>query len=131
MRRKLALIFLALAVYSICAQPPRAFEAAIIRPSSPDSKFQSDLIGTQFIARRHTLRMLVQSSYPDLPPWRISGGPAWVNADNWDLVAKLPAGTTGEQEPLYRAAEAMLQTFLADEFKLKTHVEQREQPVYE
>jgi uncharacterized protein (TIGR03435 family) len=74
--------------------------------------------------------MLLESSYPDLPPWRISGGPPWSTADQWDLIAKLPADSPTDQEHLYRATEQMLRNFLAEEFKLKTHSAQKEQPVY-
>jgi uncharacterized protein (TIGR03435 family) len=47
------------------------------------------------------------------------------------LDAKLPTGTPADQEHLYRATEQMLRTLLAEEFKLRTHFEQREQPVYD
>jgi hypothetical protein len=36
---------------------------------------------------------LLMSAYPDIEvqPWKVSGGPAWLNNDTWDLWAKLPA----------------------------------------
>jgi uncharacterized protein (TIGR03435 family) len=75
--------------------------------------------------------MPIESSYPDLPPWRMSGGPPWATKELWDLVAKLPADAPTDQERLYRATEQMLRNFLAEEFKLKTHFVQKDQPVYD
>ena len=50
--------------------------------------------------------------------------------EQWDVVAKLPAGAPTDQERLYRAAEQMLQNLLAEELGLKTHFVLRVQPVY-
>lgn len=117
--------------YSLHAQASDTFEVALVRPSGPDSTFRSSLDASQFIASHHTLSMLIASSYPELPSWRMSGGPSWIATDFWDFVGKLPPGIPSEQEPLYRRTEQMLRTFLAETFQLKTHFEQREQPVYE
>jgi bla regulator protein blaR1 len=131
MRHGLAIVFLSTVIaYSIYAQSSASFEAAIVRPSGPKSIFQSKLTRSEFIVTRHTLQMLIQTSYPDLPPWRISGGPSWATTDQWDLVAKLPAAAPPDQERLYRATEQMLRNFLAEEFRLETHFVQKEQPVY-
>lgn len=121
---------LALLTHLLPAQSPEIFEVASVRPSGPDSAFRSTADRSQFVATRHTLEMLISSSYPDLPRWRVSGGPVWASKDAWDLIAKLPPGMPADQEPLWRKTEQMLRTLLAEEFKLKTHFEQREQPVY-
>jgi bla regulator protein BlaR1 len=132
MRQALTIAFFSTVVaHSIVAQSSESFEVALVSPSGPNSTFQSTLNPSQFIIRRHTLQMLIQTSYPDLPPWRMSGGPPWATKDLWDLVAKLPAGVPTDQERLYRATEQMLRNFLAEEFRLKTHFVQREQPVYD
>lgn len=131
-RYSLTLAFFSILVaYLTCAQSSETFEAAVVRPSGSGSTFQSTLTPSQFVASRHTLQMLIQTAYPDLPPWRMSGGPRWATTDMWDLVAKLPAGAPTDQERLYRATEQMLRNFLAGEFRLKTHFVEREQPVYE
>jgi uncharacterized protein (TIGR03435 family) len=131
MRRALTIALFSLVVgQSICAQSSESFEAAIVRPSSPKSTFQSTVTSSQFIASRHTLQMLISSTYPDLPLWRMSGGPSWATTEFWDVAAKLPTGASTDQERLYRATEQMLRNFLAGEFKLKTHFVKREQPVY-
>jgi len=124
-------LFLATLVCPIHAQSSDTFEAAIVRPSGPDSQFRATLDASQFIATKHTLSMLIASSYPELPSWRMTGGPAWLRTDFWDFTAKLPAGAPKDQEPLYRATEQMLRTFLAETFQLRTHFEKRDQPAYE
>jgi uncharacterized protein (TIGR03435 family) len=126
-----AAVSLAVLVHLILGQSSDTFEAASIRPSGPDSTVRSKVDRSQFVATRHTLAMLISSSYSDLPTWRVSGGPSWATKDPWDFVAKLPPGMPNDQEQLYRKTEQMLRTLLAEEFKLKTHVEAREQPVYD
>ena len=76
------------------------------------------------------LAMLIATSYPGLPLWRVSGGPPWATKDLWDVVAKFPPGMPGDQQQLGRKTEQMARTFLADQFKVQTHFEHREQPVY-
>ena len=52
------------------------------------------------------------------------GGPAWINSDGYDIEAKPEVNTDQKQ------AWLMLQTLLADRFKLTLHRETRELPVY-
>ncbi len=70
-----------------------------------------------------TLRSLVVAAF-NVTPWRVSGGPAWLDTDGFDIVATYPADTSTNQ------VELMLQTLLADRFRLKVHHEQRDAPVY-
>jgi len=51
-------------------------------------------------------------------------GPSWLDSERFDIVAKVPENTPKEQIP------AMLQTLLAERFKLKVHREQKELPIY-
>jgi uncharacterized protein (TIGR03435 family) len=64
----------------------------------------------------------------------LSGGPAWVKSDLWQIQAAIPAGTpsyTGAQLAAGEAPEIqrMLQTLLGDRFKLAIRREMRETPV--
>src|SRR5262249_43598305 len=54
----------------------------------------------------------------------VLGGPGWVDSDKWDIAATAPPGQADAPTRL------MLQTLLAQRFKLAAHVEQQEQPVY-
>ncbi|MGD0871907.1 MAG: TIGR03435 family protein [Bryobacteraceae bacterium] len=51
-------------------------------------------------------------------------GPAWLDADCFEIVAKMPEGATRDQIP------AMLQALLAERFKLAAHKEDRPSTVY-
>jgi uncharacterized protein (TIGR03435 family) len=48
----------------------------------------------------------------------------WTDGPKFDILAKLAEGTSRDQVP------AMLQSLLTNRFKLTTHREYREQPVY-
>ena len=52
-------------------------------------------------------------------------GPSWMNDTRWDISAKLPAGQSAGSAP------EMMQSLLAERFKLAIHRERRKQPVYE
>jgi len=51
-------------------------------------------------------------------------GPAWLDEDRFDIIAKMPEGATKDQMP------AMLQALLAERFKLAAHKETRPRPGY-
>jgi len=51
-------------------------------------------------------------------------GPSWLDSERYDITAKVPDGVPKEQIPV------MLQALLADRFKMTTHKETKEQPVY-
>jgi uncharacterized protein (TIGR03435 family) len=50
--------------------------------------------------------------------------PDWMESSRFDIVAKLPEGTTKDQIP------EMLQALLADRFKMTVHKESRLMPIY-
>jgi len=50
--------------------------------------------------------------------------PAWLNSEGWDIAATMPADTPRER--VWR----MFETLLAERFKLASHREDREMPVY-
>ena len=61
----------------------------------------------------------------------ISGGPAWIDSDKFDLEAKFDVNQIPDAKKLtYRQQAEMLQPLLADRFKLAVHQEARELPVY-
>jgi uncharacterized protein (TIGR03435 family) len=110
---------------------PRAFEAASLKlTSSPDKdgRVMREMRGGpgspdpgRFTFTNVTLKILVQQAY-NLKEFQVEG-PDWIDSVGYDLVATMPRGTTQEQ-----AAE-MLQTLLADRFKVTFHRERRQMPV--
>ena len=85
----------------------------------------------QLTIRCYSLGKLMWAWAFGIPPTRLVG-PAWMgdSASDWadgpkfDILAKLAEGTSRDQVP------AMLQSLLTNRFKLTTHREYREQPVY-
>jgi uncharacterized protein (TIGR03435 family) len=65
----------------------------------------------------------------------LSGGPDWVKSVMWDIEARIPEGSPSYTRQQFMRGEApelheMLQSLLADRFKLKLRRETRERPVY-
>jgi uncharacterized protein (TIGR03435 family) len=105
-----------------------AFEVAAIKPTPPDfqgGRFITMQGGNRFVARNHTLKTLVAAAY-NLNPRAISGGPAWSDADHFDILASTP----GAVRPTLDQQMAMLRKLLADRFELAVHRTQKEMPVY-
>jgi uncharacterized protein (TIGR03435 family) len=69
-----------------------------------------------------TMQQLLVYAY-DVKPYQIVG-PDWLQTEHYDIVARLPEGTTKSDAP------AMLKALLADRFKLAAHLEDRDLAVF-
>lgn len=76
-----------------------------------------------FIGTNVTLRPFIARAY-EVRTFQVTGGPPWLDFDRFDIVGRGAEGTPTAMRP------AMLRALLADRFKLVTHTETREQPVY-
>lgn len=112
------------------ADPPK-FEVAAIKhcePGTPEPPGQRmgmvryTYPGGRFDAKATTVEFLLEWAY-DLLPSQHSRGPAWMENERFDIVAKAAGNATDDQMKL------MVQALLADRFKLKFHRERREGPV--
>jgi uncharacterized protein (TIGR03435 family) len=109
------------------AQP--AFDVASVKPNASGDwrKSIGPAPGGRFLATNQTLRDLLPFAY-GLPQMaagiRIVGGPSWIDADRFDIVAKADGTPSPEQ------LGGMLRTLLADRFKLSAYRETREMPIY-
>jgi uncharacterized protein (TIGR03435 family) len=79
----------------------------------------------EFAAKNHAVRTLVAAAY-NLNPRAIAGGPAWVDSDHWDIVAKTP----GDTRPNLDEQMSMLRKLLADRFELTFHREPKQMRVF-
>lgn len=70
-----------------------------------------------------TTAMLIRFAY-DLPNFQVSGGPDWLNSDRFDITAR------AEGTPSLAMKRVMLRRLLAERFKLDTHTEARDLPIY-
>ncbi len=105
-----------------------AFEVATIKPVSPDEKAGRYITmqGTnRFIAKYYTLKLLIAAAY-NLSPKVVSGGPAWIDSDHFDIVAETP----GDKQPARPEQMALLRSLLADRFKLSFHREPKDFSIY-
>jgi uncharacterized protein (TIGR03435 family) len=103
-----------------------AFEVASVKRSeSGDSRVIGGRTqpGGRFTMANVQLREIIRVAYR-LESFQVSGGPDWINADRFDIVAKAESDAAPEQLLL------MLRTLLAERFKLAVHRETRELPVF-
>jgi uncharacterized protein (TIGR03435 family) len=110
------------------ASRPLAFEVASIKPDIPDGSGNFRVAiqpqpGGRLTITNANLRMLIRFAY-NCDDSQIAGGPAWMDSERYDIVAKGEGNATVDQ------LREMLGTLLADRFDLKFHPETKELPVY-
>ena len=131
MTMRWTVLFVALCVTGGTAQQARpafdTFEVATIKRTNEDQqgRFLKMQTRQRFIARGYPLKLMIAAAY-DLNPKTISGGPAWIDADRFDIDAVTP----GDIQPTHDEQMAMLRHLLADRFQLTFHREQKEFAVY-
>lgn len=108
-------------VVSCLAQSP-AFEAASVKKSSGEQVRMRREPGRLAITN-FSLRAMMRYAY-GVEQIQISGGPAWIDSDRWDIVATAGREITEEER------RSMLQTLLNERFKLTIRRESKELPVY-
>ncbi len=115
------------------AQAPQAahaeFEVASIKPNNSGGNNMGAMAqpGGRFGAQNVSLQFLVSMAYGVKDFQIVADGSSWMNTERFDITAKAPDGTANGFEPL----RPMLQSLLADRFKLVLHRETKELPVYE
>jgi len=111
--------------------PP--FEVASIKPAAPDARpgrvayaLNGARINTNpglLSIRSISLKDLIAAAY-GLQAYQISGGPAWVDSDQFEITAKSTNPASREQLLL------MLRALLSDRFRLEFHSATKEIPAY-
>ena len=107
-----------------------AFEVATIKPVAPQDEHAGRYIRMQsahvFQAKNYTVHGMIAAAY-DLNPRAISGGPAWVGTQAWEILARTP----GEKRPTWDDQMAMLRKLLAERFNLSFHREKKQFNIYD
>jgi uncharacterized protein (TIGR03435 family) len=114
----------AVAVAIASAQGP-AFDAASVKVNqsgSPDSTI-GIIPGGAYRAINTTLARIIPDAF-DVMPFQVTGGPAWLAIERFDINARPPADARPDQLP------AMLQALLVERFALKAHRDRQERPIY-
>ena len=107
-------------------QPRLRFDAADVHQSPHRNNIYlrgGTLVGDRFMLRDATMVDLIANAY-NADPEEVTGGPAWLELDLYDLFAKAPAATPPENVRL------MLRTLLADRFKLVARTAIVQQPAF-
>jgi hypothetical protein len=105
------------------AQQP-AFEVASVKPnkSAGPGAMIPPVVGGRFTATNVSAQELVITAYR-VQGFQVSGGPGWLGTDRFDIEAKAAGNAARDQISL------MIQSLLADRFKLALHRESKELPV--
>jgi uncharacterized protein (TIGR03435 family) len=136
-----------LAAFGLFAQSgavPLTFEVASIKPSSPDARGTSLTFqppnGLQ--VTNAPLRMVITFAY-DIRDFQLSGGPAWIGTERYDILAKadrLPGSENVPADPrkmtdqqrtaMQQQMRERVRALLAERFQLVIHRETKDAPVY-
>lgn len=119
--------------------PLPSFEVATIKPSGEGNAIPSFSTPTESRTTNVTARNLIEQAYRI--PWtpslneRVIGGPDWIDAIHYDVDARIDPALADALEKMpneQRRDETslMMQSLLADRFKLKVHFESRQLPIY-
>jgi uncharacterized protein (TIGR03435 family) len=113
-----------------CSAFAQQFEVASIKPAAPGARgmgFQS-MPGGSIRMKNVTLRLLVTYAW-DIRDHQLQGGPAWLDTEHYDILAKpeseIPRTPEGSAK-----TKRLVQTMLVERFGLGYHRETKEMPVY-
>ncbi len=112
--------------------PKPQFEVATVRPNKSGEQGASlgPRPGGRLIGTNQTLRNLIRNAF-NVQPDQLIGGPDWLDADRFDIQAKAADADLNEKGMLsYPQFMLRLQSLLEDRFRMVTHWEMRERPVY-
>lgn len=103
------------------------FEVATVKPSDPNRPGRRlfSIRGTEVTAVYTTVSDLIVFAY-GVHVGQISGAPAWVESDKFDITGKPEGG--GQPNP--NQFKTMLQKLLADRFQLTLHRDKKQLTVY-
>jgi uncharacterized protein (TIGR03435 family) len=129
--KRFTLLGLAAAIVLSAQSPsPAQFEVASIKPANPSAprggRFAAPPIATKpgmITASNTSLKQLVEAAW-SIEDYQVSGGPPWFDSARFDITAKSVAAADRDQLLL------MLRALVTDRFRLKSHRETKQLPVY-
>ena len=128
MIRTVTVLALMASVAALSAQAPSEqprFEVASIKPNT-DSDGTIHFPPTPpdgMALHNHPLESIIRYAY-DVLPFLVRGMPQWANAERFDITAKAGRPITEDER------RQMARSLLIDRFRLRTHLETREQTAY-
>jgi uncharacterized protein (TIGR03435 family) len=125
MSKKITCLWLLPLIPALAEQPK--FEIADVHPSTTLRAYVQSFGGVvhegRYINREATMLALIKAAY-GVSDDDIAGGPGWISYDLFDVIAKVPEGTTAE------TANLMLQSLLSERFGLVVRRDTRPVPRY-
>ncbi len=115
--------------------PMPSFEVASIKPNrSGDDHLWINFQAGRFTVTGATIKFLIEEAY-DVKDFQVSGGPSWINSERYNIDAKVEDSLVEELQKLPpdqrgKQMNLMVQSLLADRFKLRLIHETKELPVY-
>ncbi|HEY6250018.1 MAG TPA: TIGR03435 family protein [Candidatus Angelobacter sp.] len=115
--------------------PSPSFEVASIKPNkADDQRMMFRMTPDGFSASGVPLKLLIEFAY-NIKDFQISGGPGWIDSERYDIDAKMDEANIEaiKKMPRDQAVEQrrlMVQSLLADRFKLKVTHSNKELPIY-
>jgi uncharacterized protein (TIGR03435 family) len=127
MKRTLVCLLAALALEAPVSGQSTAFEVVSIKPAPENGKELKRHLGTQIDPAMVdfggvSIMMLITRAY-GLNSFQVLGAPE-LNTTRFDVLAKLPAGSSTAQVP------EMLKTLLRERFRLEAHQDKRDFGIY-
>lgn len=114
--------------------PLPSFDVASIKPNHSGTNDSSTRgAAGRYTAINHSIQSLIEFAY-SVQGFQLLGGPSWINSDKYDVDAKVDDSRIEELQKLPRREQdeqlrLMLQSLLADRFKLKVSRATKELPV--
>jgi uncharacterized protein (TIGR03435 family) len=113
-----------------------SFEVASIKPNHSGSTGTHISMPDpgRYIATNVTVKFLITFAY-NMRDFQVSGGPAWIVSDRFDIVAKVEDQLAQEMQKLLPAqrqdqVRLLVRSLVADRFKLSVSHETKELPIY-
>jgi uncharacterized protein (TIGR03435 family) len=116
----------ALAVFGQNADAPPKFAAAAVHVSPKTRNAYNRTAPVhdgRYEVKQATMVDLIHLAY-EIDADKVLGGPSWLEMDRYDVIAKMPPGSSPDE------LKPMLQTLLAERFKLAIHKETKPLPTY-
>jgi bla regulator protein BlaR1 len=116
--------------------PQYKYDVATIKPNNTGRSrgFMPGFTPDGYRADYVRLRLLIIQAY-GVQGFQISGGPAWLDTEAYDVETKMDGATAAaltklSPDEVKLARQQMLRSFLEERFGLKVHRETKEGPIY-
>ncbi len=122
----ICILFFSIVLFAQSAATNAAFDTADVHVSARSKNLNMTggvIRSGRYELRRATMVDLIRTAY-SVDAESVVGGPSWLESDRFDVIATVPPDTSQD------TAKLMLQTLLADRFKLMVHMDTKPMPAF-